>query len=167
MSVHRASDSRPDARPKVDASEAKAAPKAPARTRKASPSATPRTPVPAPRSTEEAEERYVAARDAWIAAMHKANSGRSADLASLAITQEAYEQAMVEVEKWRSGAKVAIPIEPEAKLHDLATAIRQELAWRRVHERLVHDDQDKPPGRSPGRSAGSPAAADLRLQPVR
>ena len=99
--------------------------------------------------------------------MRKANSGRSADLACLAIAQEAYEQAMVEVEKWRSGVKVAIPIEPEAKLHDLATAIRQELAWRRVHERLVHHDQDKPPGRSPGRSAGSPAAADLRPQPVR
>ena len=146
MSVHRASDSRPDARPQVDASEADAAPKAPARTRKASPSATPRTPVPAPRSTEEAEERYVVARDAWIAAMRKANSGRSADLASLGITQEAYEQATVEVEKWRSGVKVAITIEPDAKLHDLETAIGQELAWRRVHERRVHDDQEKPPG---------------------
>ena len=53
------------------------------------------------------------ARDAWIAAMRKANSGRSADLAGLAIAQEAYEQAMVEVERWRSGVKVAIPIEPE------------------------------------------------------
>ena len=98
MSVHRASDSRPDARPKVDPSEANAAPKAPARTRKAPPSATPRTPVSAPRSSEEAEERYVMARDAWIAAMGKANSGRSADLASLGIAQEAYEQATVEVE---------------------------------------------------------------------
>jgi hypothetical protein len=73
--------------------------------------------------------------------MHKANSGRSADLASLAITQEAYEQATVEVQKWRSGAKVAIAVEPETKLHDLETAIGQELAWRRVHEH-----QDKPPG---------------------
>ena len=141
MSVHRASDSRPDAPPPIDASEASAAPKAPARTRKASASATPRTPVPGPLSTEEAEERYVAARDVWIAAMHKANSGRSADLASLAITQEAYEQATVEVEKWRSGVKVAIPIEPDAKLHDLETAIGQELAWRRVLEQ-----HDKPPG---------------------
>lgn len=83
----------------------------------------------------------MAARDAWIAAMRKANSGRSADLASLAITQEAYVLATAEVEKWRSGAMVAIPIEPEAKLHDLETAIGQELAWRRVHEH-----QEKRPG---------------------
>ena len=86
------------------------------------------------------------ARDAWIGAMRKANTGRSADLAGLAIAQEAYEKAMVEVEMWRSGVKVAIPIEPDAKLHDLATATRQEIAWRRVHERLVHDHQEKPPG---------------------
>lgn len=84
----------------------------------------------------------MAARDAWIAAMRKANSGRSADLASLAITQEAYELATAEVEGWRSGAKVAIKIEPGAKLHDLQTAIGQELAWRRVH-----DNHERHPGR--------------------
>ena len=143
MSVRRADNPRPDAPPPVDASEAAAAtPKAPARNRKTStPTPAARTPVVAPRSTEEAEERYVAARDAWIAAMHKANSGRSADLASLAITQEAYEQAAAEVEGWRSGVKVAIPVGPEAKLHDLEAAIGQELAWRRVHEH-----QEKPRG---------------------
>lgn len=139
MSVRRANNSRPDAPPPpIDASEATAAPNAPARNGKAT---TTRTPVVGPRSTEEAEEQYVATRDAWIAAMHKANSGRSADLASLAITQEAYVLAMAEVEKWRSGVKVAISIEPEAKLHDLETAVGQELAWRRVHEH-----QEKRPG---------------------
>ena len=81
------------------------------------------------------------ARDAWIAAMRKASSGRSADLASLAITQEAYEEATAEVGRWRSGVKVAIKVEPDAKLHDLETAIGQELAWRRVHRQ-----QEKPPG---------------------
>ena len=34
-----------------------------------------------PQSGDEAESRYVAARDAWVAAMHAANSGRPADLA--------------------------------------------------------------------------------------
>ena len=141
MSVRRADNSRPDASP-IDPSEAAAAPKAPARNRKTSPpAAVSRTPVVGPLSTEEAEERYIVARDAWIAAMRKANSGRSADLAGLAITQEAYEQATAEVERWRSGVKVAITVEPDAKLHDLETAIGQELAWRRVLEL-----QEKPPG---------------------
>ncbi len=81
------------------------------------------------------------ARDAWLVAMRKANSGRSADLASLAIAQEAYEQATAEAERWRSGVKVAIKVKPDSKLHDLETAIGQELAWRRVHER-----QERPPG---------------------
>ena len=137
MSVHRASHSRPNAPAPVDATEAPAAPKAPARTRTASPSASPRTPVRGPRSTEEAEERYVAARDEWIAAMRKANSGRSADLASLGITQEAYVRAMAEVERWRSGVMVAFKIKPDAKLHDIEAAVGQEFAWRRVHERAT------------------------------
>ena len=133
MSVRRANDSRPDAPPPIDASEASAAPKAPARTRKTSASTTSGQGF-TPRSIEEAEESYLVARDAWVAAMHKANTGRSADLAGLAIAQEAYVQAMAEVERWRSGGMVAFKIEPEAKLHDIETAVGQELAWRRVHE---------------------------------
>ena len=82
------------------------------------------------------------ARDAWIAAMRKANSGRSADLASLAIAQEAYVMATSEVEAWRSGVKAALKIEPEAKRHSLEAAVGQEFAWRRVH-----DQQEKRPGR--------------------
>ena len=137
MSVRRADNSRPDAPRATDAPEAPATPKAPARTRK-DPAP---TPVVGPRSTEEAEAQYLTARDAWLAAMRKANSGRSADLASLAITQEAYELAMAEVEGWRSGVKVAIKIEPEAHVHDLETAVGQEFAWRRVYEQI-----EKPPG---------------------
>jgi hypothetical protein len=76
----------------------------------------------------------VVARDAWIAAMRKASSGRPADLAGLAIAQEGYVQATAEVERWRSGVMVAFKIEPDAKLHDIETAVGQELAWRRVHE---------------------------------
>ena len=90
-----------------------------------------------PRSREEAEARYVTARDAWTAAMRKANSGRAADLASLAITQEAYELAAAEVERWRAGQVVAIPIEPETKRAGLEALIGQEMAWRRVHEETV------------------------------
>jgi hypothetical protein len=87
-----------------------------------------------PRSRDEAEARYVTARDAWTAAMRRANSGRAADLASLAITQEAYELASAEVESWRSGRTIAIKVEPEKKRTNLDALIGQEMAWRRVHE---------------------------------
>ncbi|MGH2386152.1 MAG: hypothetical protein ACRDGB_14040, partial [Candidatus Limnocylindria bacterium] len=61
-------------------------------------------------------------------------SGRAADLASLAIAQEAYEIATAEVEEWRSGGTAAIAIEPEARRIGLEAAVGQEMAWRRVHE---------------------------------
>ena len=93
-----------------------------------------------PRSREEAEAQYVAARDAWTAAMRRANSGRAAHLASLAITQEAYEAAAAEVELWRSGARIPIPIKPEASHSVLDTAVGQELAWRRV----LHHEEKQP-----------------------
>jgi hypothetical protein len=86
-----------------------------------------------PRSAEEAEERYVAARDAWTAAMRGAQSGASADLAALAIAQEAYEAALAEKERWASGPRVAIPVEPDPS-SDLDAVVGQELSWRRVHE---------------------------------
>lgn len=95
------------------------------------------------------------ARDAWIAAMRKANTGRSADLAGLAIAQEGYVQAMAEVERWRSGVMVAFKIEPETKLHDIETAVGQEFAWRRVHERATkHLKQLSPLGRLARRLTG-------------
>lgn len=144
MSVRRASNQRPEAPPPVDAPDATAVPKGPG-IRSRRPATPAGTPVVGPRSLEEAEDRYVAARDAWVAAMRKANSGRSADLASLAITQEAYELATAEVGRWRSGAVVAIKIEPEAKRHEVETAIGQELAWRRVHEH--HEPPPGPVGR--------------------
>ena len=100
------------------------------------------TPAPgAPRSHEEAEAQFVAARDAWTAAMRLASSGRPAHLASLAITQEAYEAAAAELERWRSGARIAITIQPEASRTFLDAAVGQELAWRR----LLH-----PPEKQPG-----------------
>ena len=144
MSVRRADNSRPDAPNPIDASEATAGPNALAtRTQKtASPAVAGAAPVGAPRSHGEAEARYAATRDAWVASMHRANSGRSADLASLAITQEAYELAMAEVKRWRSGVMVAIEVEPESHVNDLETAVGQEFAWRRVHEL-----QEKRPGR--------------------
>jgi hypothetical protein len=86
-----------------------------------------------PVSHEEADEQYVAARDAWTAAMRRASSGRPADLATLALTQEAYEQAAAELELWRTGARVAIPVEPSSR-SGLEAAVGQELAWRRLHQ---------------------------------
>ena len=86
-----------------------------------------------PSSPEEAEARYVAARDAWIAAMKAANSGRAADLASLAIAQEAYEAATAERDRWLSGNRVAIPID-EPPQPSLGAIVGQELAWREVHD---------------------------------
>ena len=90
-------------------------------------------PPEAPRSREQAEAQYVAARTVWVDAMHKAASGRPADLASLAIAQEAYERAAVERARWEHGPRASIAVEPEPK-RVLDVAIGQELAWRRVKE---------------------------------
>jgi hypothetical protein len=93
-----------------------------------------------PRSRDEAESRYVAARDAWVAAMHAANSGRPADLAALALAQEAYEAATAERDRWLNGAHVAIPVEAEPPARSLDAIVGQELAWRAVKH---HDDQPR------------------------
>ena len=79
------------------------------------------------------EQRYVAARDAWTRAMHAANSGRSADMASLAIAQEHYETIMDERERWMASARVAVPIDAPDPRHTIEVAVGQELEWRRVH----------------------------------
>ena len=124
--------SRPDV--KADAAlepAAIATPSAPRR-RTAKPGLEPAP--PAPRSRAEAEAQYIAARDAWTTAMRGASSGRSADLASLAIAQEAYETAYAEREGWLSGARVAIPIENAEPRRGLEVFLAQDLAWRRVHE---------------------------------
>lgn len=83
---------------------------------------------------QELEERYVAARDAWTKAMHAANSGRAADMASLAIAQQAYETIAAEREQWLDTGRVAIPIEPPATRHDIEIAVDQGMAWRRVQQ---------------------------------
>jgi hypothetical protein len=111
------------------------------------PAAAPATSAPAgqervpssPGSRNEAEAQYVAARDSWTEAMRHAGSGRSADLASLAITQEAYEAAAAELERWRMGARIAIPIVPEASDAVLKAAVEQQIAWRRV---LQHEEKE-------------------------
>jgi hypothetical protein len=93
-----------------------------------------------PRTRQEVEQRYVAARETWVAAMRAANSGRPADLAALAIAQEAYEAAAAERTRWESSGRVAIPVEPEPE-QKLGAVVGQEVAWRQVR----HID-DKPTG---------------------
>jgi hypothetical protein len=85
-----------------------------------------------PHSLAEAEELYVVTRDAWTAAMRQANSGRPADMASLAIAQEAYEAAAKERDLWLAGKRVAIPVDPGHD-HGIDAVVQQELAWRHVH----------------------------------
>jgi hypothetical protein len=118
--------------PTPDANAAASTPKAPVQRRLPSDVVNPR-PLNPPRTRDEAEAQYVAARDAWIAAMRRANSGRSADLATLAIKQEAYETAAAEVELWRSGVRIPIPIEPE-RTTGIEVVVGQELTWRKIHE---------------------------------
>jgi hypothetical protein len=66
--------------------------------------------------------------------MREASSGRSADLASLAIAQEAYEKAYAEREGWLNGTRIAIPIEDAEPRRALEVFVAQDLAWRRIHE---------------------------------
>jgi hypothetical protein len=95
-----------------------------------------------PRSLAEAEERYVAARDEWAAAMRGALTGRPADLAALAIAQEAYEAAMAERDRWQHHPKVAIPVEPD-RAKDLEAIVGQEMTRRQVHEHEAEGEQPR------------------------
>lgn len=90
--------------------------------------------IATPHSLAEAEIDYVRCRDAWTAAMRAASSGKSADLASLAIAQEAYEAATQERDRWLSGIRVAVPVEPEARRAPIEVVVEQSMAWRKVHE---------------------------------
>lgn len=94
----------------------------------------PGRPATAPRSREEAEAQFVAARDAWTDAMRRASSGRSADLASLAIAQEAYEVASAQREGWLAGGQTAIPITPGTSRRPIDVFLQQDLAWQRVRD---------------------------------
>jgi hypothetical protein len=88
-------------------------------------------------SSEETEAAYVAARDAWTAAMRAANSGRAADLASLAITQEAYEAAVAERARWlptTPTVRTAISVEGSGGNRELDMVVAQELDWRHVND---------------------------------
>lgn len=85
-----------------------------------------------PTSLQEAEERYAAARDEWTQSMQRASSGRPADLAALAMAQDAYESALMELNRWRAGERIAVETAPKGRGID--AVVGQELAWRRVHE---------------------------------
>jgi hypothetical protein len=85
-------------------------------------------------SRAEAQQMYVAARDAWTAAMKAASSGRAADLAALAIVQEAYEGAVGEWDQWESGTLIAVPVRPDRE-SSVSAVVDQEIAWRKVHDR--------------------------------
>jgi hypothetical protein len=65
--------------------------------------------------------------------MRGAGSGRPADLATLALTQDAYEKALAEAELWRTGARVAIPVEADVRA-GLEAAVGHEFAWRRINQ---------------------------------
>ncbi len=78
-------------------------------------------------SRDEAEARYVAARDAWSAAMKAAASGTEADLEWLAVAQEAFEEASAERMRWLPANHGAAGARA-----DLDVAVTQELAWRDV-----------------------------------
>jgi len=88
---------------------------------------------PGPRTLEEVEQRYVAAREAWMQAMRAARSGRHSDLASLALAQEAYEQAAAEREWWMSSERVAIAVEEKGPRPNLEAIVSNELRWRQIH----------------------------------
>lgn len=94
----------------------------------------------APQTLAEAENQYVAARDAWLASMRQAASGKPADLAALAMAQEAYEAATGEVARMRSVERSAVPVDPQPPSID--AVVGQELAWRRVH----NAEAKRPPG---------------------
>jgi hypothetical protein len=128
MSVRRESRPSPssDERDELDRR-----PDGPAVHRRAAGPKVPSRALDAPGSRDEAEAQYVAAREAWTGAMRRASSGRSADLASLAIAQEAYEAALAEVELWRSGQRIPIPVQAERTV-DIEVAVGQELEWRRL-----------------------------------
>lgn len=90
-----------------------------------------------PRTLAAAEARYVAARDAWTKAMRAASSGRPADLASLALAQEAYEAAAAERERWLSGPRVTIAVENDGPHNGIDAVVGQELEWRRIRRPRV------------------------------
>ena len=94
-----------------------------------------------PRSPEEAEERYFACRNEWTAAMRAATSGKPADLAALAMAQQAYEEALAEHQRWQAGPRTPMPVQPD-RPRGIDAVVGQELSWRRIHEH----DQDKPRG---------------------
>lgn len=77
--------------------------------------------------------------------MRTATSGRPADLAALAIAQEAYEEALADRERMASSPSVSIPV-GEERPNGLDAVVGQELSWRRVHERERERIREQPKG---------------------
>jgi hypothetical protein len=94
---------------------------------------------------QEVEAAYEAARLEWTAAMRAARTGKPADMAALAIAQEAYENALAEKRRWDAAPKVAIPIESE-RPRGIDAIVDQELARRRVKELDEQHRAHKPGG---------------------
>lgn len=70
--------------------------------------------------------------------MRASSSGRPADLAALAIAQEAYEAAAAERRRWAAApevVRVAVPVEPVDARRGIEVVVGQELEWRRVKDR--------------------------------
>lgn len=89
--------------------------------------------APRPSSAAEAEADYVAARDAWIAALRAADSGRPGELASLAIAQQAYEAASAERDRWTAPEQPAqAPVSQADTRGRLDAVIGQEAEWQRI-----------------------------------
>ena len=79
--------------------------------------------------------------------MRTANSGRSSDLAALAMAQEAYEEALADRQRWASSPTVGVPV-GETRPNGLEAVVGQELSWRRVHEheRELERQREQPRG---------------------
>lgn len=103
--------------------------------------------VRAPRTHEDVERDYEAARNAWTAAMGAARSGRPADLAALAVAQEAYESALAEKHRWDASPRATTPVESE-RPKSINAVVAQELARRRAQELDEEHRRQKPKGLS-------------------
>ncbi len=67
--------------------------------------------------------------------MRASASGRAADLASLALAQEAYEAAVADREYWLSApARTPIPVDPDETRRGIEIVVGQGAEWRRVKD---------------------------------
>ena len=77
--------------------------------------------------------------------MRVARSGKPADLAALAMAQEAYEAALAEKHRWDASPRSAIPVESD-RPRGIDAIVGQELARRRLHDAEERQRQQKTKG---------------------